>query len=91
MCHYFVDGDFGDDVSFVGGEVQSPRGADSFGQRFQKLMWSAISGLTWSAKDRDQLIYDRSTDLSEGLNLEENGYHTYLQIRERKKKDWKGE
>lgn len=38
MCHYFVDGDFGDDVSFVGGEVQSPRGADSFGQRFQKLM-----------------------------------------------------
>lgn len=32
MCHYFADGDFGDGVSFVGGEVDSPKGADSFCQ-----------------------------------------------------------
>lgn len=51
MCHYFVDGDFGDGVSFVGGEVESPRGADSFCQRCQKLIRSAVSGFTWPAED----------------------------------------
>lgn len=30
MCHYFADGGFGDGGSLVGGEVDSPGGADSF-------------------------------------------------------------
>lgn len=36
MCHYFVDGDSGDGVSFVGGEAESPRRADSFCQDAKK-------------------------------------------------------
>ena len=59
MCHYFVDSDCGVGVSFVGGEVESPRGADSFGQRCQKMMESAKPELTWSIKDQDQLTYER--------------------------------
>lgn len=59
MCHYFVDSDCGVGVSFVGGEVESTRGADSFGQRCQKMMESAKPGLTWSIKDWDQLTYGR--------------------------------
>lgn len=30
LCHYFVNDDFGGGVSFVGGEVESPGGTDSF-------------------------------------------------------------
>lgn len=50
MCHYFVDGDFGVGVGFVGAEAESPRGTDSFCLSCQKLMQSAISGFTWLAK-----------------------------------------
>ena len=68
MCHYFVDSDCGVRVSFVGGDAESPRGPDSFGQRCQKMMESAKPGFSWSIKDWDQLTYDR---VSKGL--EENG------------------
>lgn len=37
MCHYFVDGDFGVGVSFVGGEAESPRGSDSLLSKLPKI------------------------------------------------------
>lgn len=51
MRHYFVDGGFKNDVSFVGGEVESLRGVDSFLSKVPKIDAISNSGLTWTVKD----------------------------------------
>lgn len=68
MRHYFVDGGFKNDVSFVGGEVESLRGVDSFLSKVPKIDAISNSGLTWTVKDWGELAYEKTSRHS---NLEQ--------------------